>query len=352
MLGYSDSAKDGGIMASAWNLYQAQKKIIKLADKRGIRTRLFHGRGGTVGRGGGPTHTAILAQPPGTVSGEIKITEQGEVLSNKYSNIETAVYELTMGMTGLLSASLGVVKKVKEDKSEFLESMDELAVYGEAAFRKLTEDTPGFLDYFYDSTPVTEIGLMNIGSRPSHRAKGDRSKSSVRAIAWVFGWGQARQTIPGWYGLGSALKKWRKNDPKKLALLRDMYKHWPFFRALLSNAQMSLLKSDMEIARLYAELCEDKSVRETIFKKINSEYKRTCRQIKEVADIDSLVEENPMLKLSVERRESYLDPLNHIQLALLKRYRDELSDGRDGEVWLTPLLRTINAISAGLRNTG
>lgn len=352
MLGYSDSAKDGGIMASAWNLYQAQKSIIQLSEEQGIRTRLFHGRGGTVGRGGGPTHTAILAQPPGTVNGEIKFTEQGEVLSNKYSNVETAVYELTMGLTGLMSASQGVVKKVKSDNPTYLAAMDELAALGEAAFRKLTENTPGFLDYFYEATPVSEIGLMNIGSRPSHRAKGDRSKSSVRAIAWVFGWGQARQTIPGWYGLGSALKQWRKNDPKKLALLREMYQKWPFFRALLGNAQMALAKSDMDIAREYADLVEDKSIRKRIFKEIESEYKRTKQQILKVADIDELLDENPMLKVSVHRRESYLGPLNHIQLAMIKRYREELAAGKDGEIWLTPLLRSINAVSAGLRNTG
>ncbi len=198
MLGYSDSCKDGGILASSWNLYEAQKKILRITDAKGVRCRLFHGRGGTVGRGGGPTHEAILAQPPGTVHGQIKFTEQGEVLSYKYGNLETAIYELTMGVTGLLKASRSLVQPVELDRKDYLGIMDEIAQIGEKAYRDLTDNTDGFLDYFYEVCPVSEIGLLNIGSRPSHRKQGNRSKASIRAIGWVFGWAQSRHTLPAW----------------------------------------------------------------------------------------------------------------------------------------------------------
>ncbi|MEW8606358.1 MAG: phosphoenolpyruvate carboxylase [Candidatus Thiodiazotropha sp.] len=352
MLGYSDSAKDGGIMASAWNLYQTQKRIIRLADELEIRCRLFHGRGGTVGRGGGPTHQSILAQPSNTVKGEIKFTEQGEVLSNKYSNAETAVFELTMGITGLFKASLGEVQNIKDEKAQYHDALTEIAALSEQHFRQLTEETQGFLDYFYEATPVTEIGMMNIGSRPSHRNRGSRSKSSVRAIAWVFGWGQARQNIPGWYGIGRALQTWRRKKPGRLKTLQGMYRKWPFFHALLNNAQMALIKSDMTIAWEYAKLCHDHTTRDQLFNEIRLEYERTTKQILEIARIEHLLDDSPVLQRSLRRRDSYLDPLNHIQLALLRRYRHtDLREGEE-EMWLRPLLRSINAISAGLRNTG
>jgi phosphoenolpyruvate carboxylase len=352
MLGYSDSAKDGGIMASAWHLYQTQKRIITLAEAQGIQCRLFHGRGGTVGRGGGPTHQSILAQPGNTVKGEIKFTEQGEVLSNKYSNFETAIFELTMGITGLFKACLGEVHNIKQEKQDYLDALEEIAAISEHHFRQLTEGTEGFLDYFYEATPVNEIGMMNIGSRPSHRNKGNRSKSSVRAIAWVFGWGQARQNIPGWYGIGYALEQWRKKKPSRLKTLQAMYKHWPFFHALLSNAQMALFKTDMVIAYEYANLCSDNATRDRIFKEIKLEYERTRKQILKVAQIDNLLDDTPVLQQSLSRRDSYLDPLNHIQLGLLRHYRHIDHQEGEEEIWLRPLLRSINAISAGLRNTG
>ncbi len=352
MLGYSDSAKDGGIMASAWHLYQTQKRIIALAEGQGIRCRLFHGRGGTVGRGGGPTHASILAQPANTVKGQIKITEQGEVLSNKYSNRETAIYELTMGSTGLFKASQGVVRDIRDDHPDYVEAMQTMAALSERHFRQLTEVTPGFLDYFYASTPVSEIALMNIGSRPSHRTRGNRSISSVRAIAWVFGWAQARQTLPGWYGIGAALEAWRKQGSGRIKALRRMYRDWPFFRALLSNTQMALFKSDMAIAEQYAHLCQDDEIARTVYRLIRDEYQRTRRQTLEIAQIEDLMDETPVLKLSLSRRDAYLDPLNHIQLGLLHRYRDSSLSDEARELWLTPLLRSINAISAGLRNTG
>jgi phosphoenolpyruvate carboxylase len=352
MLGYSDSCKDGGILASGWNLYQAQKQITTLTNGHGVALRLFHGRGGTIGRGGGPTYESILSQPAGTVHGEIKFTEQGEVLSSKYSNLETAVYELTMGVSGLLKASRCIITPPSADNEEYLAVMHELATIGESTYRDLTDNTEGFLDYFYEATPVTEIGLLNIGSRPSHRKKGDRSKSSVRAIAWVFGWAQSRHTLPAWYGIGSSLKKWLGKDAQRLEKLQEMYKKWPFFNALLSNTQMALFKGEMRIAAEYAELSDDPEVAQKIYGLIKSEYEQSTRNIFKIAQIRTLLEENPVLALSLTRREPYLDPLNHIQITLLRRYRDESLSEAERELWLEPLLRSINAIAAGMRNTG
>lgn len=348
MLGYSDSCKDGGILASGWSLYEAQKKILGLSDAHKVPCRLFHGRGGTLGRGGGPTHEAILAQPPGTVRGELKLTEQGEVLFYKYNNMETAVYELTLGMTGLLKASAHLVETGHEDRKDYLGIMDEIAQAGEKAYRALTEGTPHFLDYFYEATPVQEIGLLNIGSRPSHRKKGDRSKSSVRAISWVFAWAQSRHALPAWYGIGSALEAWRGTDPNRLAKLQKMYRDWPFFRTLLSNAQMSLAKADFYIAREYAALCAN-GYGDQVYRVIAQEHARSVHQILNVVDSTELLEDNPDLALSLDHRKSYLDPLNHIQVVVLRKLRE---DEREDSPWLEPLLRSINAIAAGMRNTG
>jgi phosphoenolpyruvate carboxylase len=230
--------------------------------------------------------------------------------------------------------------------------MQQIAQQGELQFRKLTEQTPGFLDYFYEATPVSEIALMNIGSRPSHRSKGNRSKSSVRAIAWVFGWAQSRQNLPGWYGIGSGLAKWRKNKPGRLKQLRAMYREWPFFQALLNNAQMALTKSNMTIAQKYADLCLDQPTSQQIFKQIKAEYELTRDEILTIAQHQKLLDESPLLQQSIRRRDAYLDPLNYIQLELIKRYRYSGLSEEQQALWLTPLLRSINAISAGLRNTG
>jgi phosphoenolpyruvate carboxylase len=352
MLGYSDSCKDGGILASGWSLYQAQRKITNIAARHGIECRLFHGRGGTIGRGGGPTHDSILSQPAGTVFGQIKFTEQGEVLSSKYSNRETAVYELTMGCTGLLKASHGIVRQQPEDHTEFLEVIDQVVEYGEAAYRGLTDNNPALLDYFYEATPVNEIGLLNIGSRPSHRKRGDRSKGSVRAIAWVFGWAQSRHTLPAWFGIGTALEQWINDDEERLTMLRRMNRQWPFFRALLSNTQMALFKADMRIAREYTQLCISPETSDSVYPQIRDEFQRTVDAVLKVSDSSHLLDETPQLALSLARRNPYLDPLNSIQLTLLKRYRDENATEEERNIWLDPLLRSINAIAAGMRNTG
>jgi phosphoenolpyruvate carboxylase len=352
MLGYSDSCKDGGVLASVWNLYEAQLKVLELTKKRGVEFRLFHGRGGTVARGGGPTHDSMLSLPLGTVLGQIKFTEQGEVLSSKYSNTETAVYELVMGATGLMKATRHRVMNTPRPRPEFEAAMAEMASYGEKSYRRLTDSTPGFIPYFYEATPVREIGLMNIGSRPSHRKQGDISKYSVRAIAWVFGWAQARHTLPAWFGIGSALQQWQAKHPNDTTCLHTMFKEWPFFHSLLRNTQMSLTKGEMHIASEYAELVQDRAVANEVYGIIADEYQRTLNEVLRVSGYDNLVDIDPVLGTSMQRRNPYLDPLNHIQITLLKRYRDENMSDKEREMWLVPLLRSINAIAAGMRNTG
>ncbi|MGK0272142.1 MAG: phosphoenolpyruvate carboxylase [Cocleimonas sp.] len=349
MLGYSDSCKDGGILSSQWNLYQAQEQVISLTDKYGVECRMFHGRGGNVGRGGGPTHEAIISQPPDTVHGQIKFTEQGEVLSHKYSNTETAIYELGMGITGLLTASQSLIRKHGKYKSSYHKAMSNIAATGENTYRDLTDNTDGFLDYFYENTPVTEIGQMNIGSRPSHR-KVDRSKSSIRAIPWVFGWALARHTLPAWYGIGTALKNFK--DQEGADLLKEMYQEWTFFSALISNVQMGLYKAQMDIAKEYSLLWNDKQRSKEIYDRIDKEYKLTVKEVLSIAGIDELMAETPLLKYSLERREPYIDPLNHIQITTLARHRKHIANNDDESPWLDELLLTINALAAGLRNTG
>ncbi len=353
MLGYSDSAKDGGILASNWNLYNAQREVISLTDQYGVTCRLFHGRGGTVGRGGGPTHEAILAQPPDTVQGQIKFTEQGEVLAAKYSNIETAAYELGMGTTGLLKASIGLLRKRGDYPQEFYAAMQNIAAVGEQTYRQLTDRTPGFMDYFYEATPVQEIGLLNIGSRPSHRKKAVRDKSSIRAIPWVFGWAQSRHTLPAWYGIGTALAQFRAADAAHTGLLERMYDEWPAFRSLLSNVQMALYKARMDTAQEYSQLAADQENAQKIYQTIRMEYQTTVQEVLTVARLQTLMEETPLLQYSLQRREPYLDPLNHIQITLIKRHRHYAQEQQTVESpWLPVMLRTINAIAAGMRNTG
>jgi phosphoenolpyruvate carboxylase len=351
MLGYSDSSKDGGIYASVWNLYKAQVKVHAIAKARGLRIRLFHGRGGTMARGGGPTHETILAYPPGTVQGETKFTEQGEVLFYKYNNPETAIYELSVGMTGLMKASLNLVEEPAKVDDQFLQAAEAMARLGEKSYRGLTDETEGLIDYFYEATPVSEIGMMNIGSRPSHRKKQDRSKSSLRAIPWVFGWAQSRHTLPAWYGIGSAIEQWIADDQQKLKLLQRMYREWPFFHSFLSNTQMSLFKAEMDIAHAYAALCENQDQARVIFDCIKEEFERTKKLVLMVAQANSLMEDTPGIALSLTRRNPYLDPLNYIQIAMIAKYRAQ-SHNQEPNPWLNPLLRSINAIAAGMRNTG
>jgi phosphoenolpyruvate carboxylase len=341
MLGYSDSCKDGGIMSAAWGLYQAQEKVVRITERYGMKCRMFHGRGGTITRGGGPTHEAIMSQPPHTVLGQIKFTEQGEVLSHKYGNAETANYELAMGITGLMKASMQSQLRKEADYERYHGAMQEMSALSEASYRRLTDDTEGFFEYFYESTPVSEIGLMNIGSRPSHRRKGDLSKASVRAIPWVFGWSMSRTMMPAWYGVGSAIEGWAAAGSGRLEQLREMNRQWPFFAAMISNLQMSLFKSDMRIALEYSKLCSDRELADLIYGMILEEN-----------EVDALLANDPVLTLSLTRRDPYLDPLAYLQIELLKKYRDESQPEADRLQWQSALLSSINAIAAGLRNTG
>lgn len=346
MLGYSDSCKDGGILASSWNLYLAQQNIVKITDRYGIACLLFHGRGGTIGRGGGPTHESILSQPKGTVQGGIKFTEQGEVLSFKYNYAETARYELIVGLSGLMKASDPSYKQ--EDKPEHVALMQQLVVEGEKQFRDLTDDNVATMQYFYETTPSQEIGLLNIGSRPSHRKKADYSKNSIRAIGWVFGWSQSRQNIPGWYGLGSALNK--AIEDGHLETLREMYSQWRYFNNLLSNSEMVMLKSELNVAKHYAQLCSNKEIGDATYNNIKTEFTQTLNHLVEVTQKDNLMQDFPDIAQSIQWRNAYLDPLNYIQICLLKRL--EQSESRMNNPWLAPTLATINGIATGLRNTG
>lgn len=352
MLGYSDSCKDGGTVSSNWNLYRAQRRIIDITQAHGVECCMFHGRGGTVGRGGGPTHDAILSQPAGTVHGQIKITEQGEVLTYRYSNRETAAFEISMGVTGLLKASLSKADKSDPAYAQFLSTMERLSQFSEEAYRDLTDNTAGFLDYFYEITPVQEIGLLNIGSRPSHRKSADRSKSSIRAIPWVFSWAQARHTLPAWYGIGAALERFRSEDLSNIQQLREMYATWPFFRNLLSNAQMALTKAEMDTAEEYVALASDQERATSVFARIQDEYRRTVHHILQVSDSSELMSDNPDIARSLQRREPYIAALNLVQITAIERYRNQDLDEETREKWLLPLLRSINAIAAGMRNTG
>jgi phosphoenolpyruvate carboxylase len=347
MLGYSDSCKDGGILASSYGLYEAQQEIIEISRKYNVECKIFHGRGGTVGRGGGPTHNSILAQPAKTVNGKIKITEQGEVLSYKYAQYETACYELEMAIGGLIKASQHIVVEQKSDTKEFEKIMKDMTIKGEDEYRELTDNTPGLTDYFYEATPVQELGELNIGSRPSHRAKGERSRYSIRAIPWVFGWSLSRHTLPAWYGLGSALNK--IYDENGLEVLRQMYKDWPFFHMMIDNIGQAIAKADLAIAKDYATLAKDKETANQIIKKIEKEYNLTEDLMLQIIESERLLADNKKLALSLYRRKPYMDPLNYIQVMLLRKHRN--SEERDDKIF-NPLLRTIHAIAAGLRNTG
>ena len=351
MLGYSDSSKDGGIITSAWQLYSAQQTINRIAEEYGIKTRLFHGRGGSVSRGGGSTHKAIAAQPAGTLHGQIKVTEQGEVLYAKYANTDTAVFELTMGITGTLKAcsSRFVVQPPELPHYEAL--FARLADAGEQRYRKLTDHTEGFYQFYSQATPVAEISLLNIGSRPAHRNKGLPSKTTLRAIPWVFGWSLARFTLPAWYGVGSALHSVIDDE----ALMKEMIDCWPFFNVFISNIEMAFTKSDMSIAHAYSQLCDDERLREQIMTAVTDEHELTHSGLNSLLNQESLLEHQQNLAASLEWRNAYLDPTNYIQIELLKRARqkDATSDTNHGDLDVEdPLIRSINALAAGLRNTG
>ncbi len=361
MLGYSDSNKDGGFLTSTWELYKAELQLLEVFDRAGIRLRLFHGRGGTVGRGGGPSYDAVLAQPPGTVNGQLRLTEQGEIIASKFSNPEIGRRNLETLVAATLEASLmphPVKGKRAQQLAEFERVMEELSDRAYQAYRNLVYDTPGFTDYFFSSTPIGEIAELNIGSRPASR-KATRRIEDLRAIPWSFSWGQCRLLLPGWYGFGSAVASWLEDSAStrekgaRLATLRSMYQEWPFFATLLSNMDMVLAKTDLAVASRYAELVPDRRLRKAIFNRIVAEHERTSSTLASISGYRERLATNPLLARSIKNRFAYLDPLNHLQVELLKRHRAAIAgdDEMDQRV-KRGIHLSINGIAAGLRNTG
>ena len=347
MLGYSDSNKDGGFVTSGWELYKAEIGLVDVFRRHSVRIRLFHGRGGSVGRGGGPSYDAILAQPGGAVQGQIRITEQGEIISSKYSNPEVGRRNLETLVSASIEATLLQDESPAPDPA-FLETMEELSVSAYNAYRGLVYETEGFERYFWSSTVITEITGLNIGSRPASRKK-TTAISDLRAIPWVFSWAQCRLMLPGWFGFGSAAKAYLDAHPKDgLPALKGMYVRWPFFRTLLSNMDMVLAKSSLAIASRYARLVDDVALREKIFARISREWRDSVDAINAIMEQSKLLESNPLLDRSIRNRFPYLDPLNHVQVELLQLHRSRAAS----EKVLTGIQLTINGVSAGLRNSG
>ncbi len=347
MLGYSDSNKDGGFLTSGWELYKAEIELAQVFKQHGVRLRLFHGRGGSVGRGGGPTYHAILAQPAGAVSGQIRLTEQGEVISTKYGNADTGRRNLEVLLAATLEASLTDHENRVEPAEQFHAVLDELSLRAFNAYRGLVYETPGFTTYFRQSTVVSEIALLNIGSRPASRKASERIED-LRAIPWVFSWAQCRLMLPGWYGFGAAVDGYLSANPEGLATLRRMVKSWPFFQSLLSNMDMVLAKTDLAIASRYAELVADAELRERIFSQIKAEWALTKQHLLAILEQDDFLADNPMLKRSLQLRSPYMDPLNHLQVELLKRHRAGETDERVAR----GIHLSINGVASGLRNSG
>ena len=342
MIGYSDSNKDGSYLTSTWELHQASLALAQVARRSGLRLQLFHGRGGAVGRGGGSSFDALLAQPQGTIGGRIRITEQGEVVANKYADPQLARQSLETLAAGVVLASLR-----KPAPTEFAprhaEVMDVLAREAMGAYRALVYETPGFVDYFFAATPISEIADLNIGSRPTSR-QATRSIEGLRAIPWVFSWSQSRTMLPGWFGFGSAVAR----SGAALSELGDLYRVWPFFSSALANMEMVLAKSDMAIAGRYAGLVEDRGLADHIFGEIRAEWDRTHEALLAITGQQTLLEKNPELSVTIRSRLPYIDPLNHLQIELIRRRRR----GDDDDAVREGIHLTINGVAAGLRNTG
>ena len=361
MLGYSDSNKDGGSFTSNWELYRAEIDLVELfgalRKDHGILLRLFHGRGGTVGRGGGPSYQAILAQPPGTVNGQIRLTEQGEVIASKYAHPEIGRRNLETLVAATLEATLLGVGKgaTKSAPKSFLDAAAAISDASFKAYRKLVYETPGFTEYFFSATPIREIAELNIGSRPASR-KATQAIEDLRAIPWSFSWGQCRVALPGWCGFGTAIALYLGTEPRqraeRLALLQKMHRQWPFFGTLLSNLDMVIAKSDLAIAARYVELVEDKKLGKRIFALIKAEWHATSDALTLITGEANRLASNPSLARSIEHRFPYLDPLNHLQVELMRRYRQRRPGDPENARVQTGIHISINGLAAGLRNTG
>jgi phosphoenolpyruvate carboxylase len=354
MLGYSDSNKDGGFLTSNWELYKAERALVEVFGKHGVRLRLFHGRGGTVGRGGGPSYHAVLAQPRGSVNGQLRLTEQGEVIASKYA--DPAVGRLTLAtlvaatMEATLVGSPDEAIDVEDGEDAlFMETMEALSAHALRAYRALVYETPGFIRYFREATPINEIGDLNIGSRPASRKSTDRIED-LRAIPWVFSWGQCRQSLPGFYGFGAAVRAFLAKDrATRLGLLRAMYTRWPFFGTLVDKLEMVLAKMDMGIGARYAGLVRDRRLREAVWGRIEREHDDTLAAVFAITGAKTLLQGNPSLAHSLRNRTPYIDPLNHLQVELLRRLRAGRGDTDEHR---RAVHLTINGVAAGLRNSG
>ena len=354
MLGYSDSNKDGGFLTSNWELYKAERALVDVFAKHGVKLRLFHGRGGTVGRGGGPSYHAVLAQPRGSVNGQLRLTEQGEVIASKYADPAVGAVNLATLVAATMEATLvgspDEAVDVEDGEDElFSDTLEALSGHAFRAYRALVYETPGFIRYFREATPINEIGDLNIGSRPASRKSTDRIED-LRAIPWVFSWGQCRQSLPGYYGFGSAVRTFLAKDRgTRLGLLRAMYRRWPFFGTLVDKLEMVLSKTDMGIGARYAGLVRDRRLRELVWKRIEREHDDTLAAVFAITGAKALLQGNPSLARSLRNRTPYIDPLNHLQVELLRRLRA----GRGDAVEIRRAVHlTINGVAAGLRNSG
>ena len=350
MIGYSDSNKDAGYLTANWELYLAQRALAGVCDRHGITLTLFHGRGGTVGRGGGPANRAILAQPPESVRGRIRLTEQGETITNRYANPELAHRHLEQITNAVLLTSGRRPTPDLAQQRTWEDALTELSQESGRVYRTLVSGTPQVLDYFRQATPIEAISHLNIGSRPARR-RATQGITDLRAIPWVFAWSQSRVALPGWYGLGAALETWAGEDVGRWELLTGMYAQWPFFRTVIDNAQMSLRKGDLHIAQVYAGLA-DPPTREVVYPILRGEFERTEACILRLTHQKYLLENEHWLQRAIQLRNPYIDPLNYIQVAELCRLNGNCeTDAERGELEEV-LLLTVNGIAAGLRNTG
>ncbi len=347
MLGYSDSNKDGGYLASNWSLYQAQSQLAEVCGRFGVELELFHGRGGSIGRGGGPTNRALLAQPPTAFQGRVRITEQGEVIAYRYGNPEIARRHLHQVTNAVLMA-LGAPRSPA--LAEWREAMNRLAEIGQRAYRAFVYETPRFVEYWQQATPIDELGRMAIGSRPARRRAS--GFEHVRAIPWMFSWMQSRAIIPSWFGIGTAVETFCAENPDGLALLKTMAKEWIFFKTLIENAELDAAKADMGIAARYASLVEDETLRTQVFEIIVSEHRRTCAWLCRLTDQERLLQRQPIMQRSIERRNPYVDPLNYIQVVLLRDLRKLPPGTPDYDRVLNAVFSTVNGIAAGMKTTG
>jgi phosphoenolpyruvate carboxylase len=345
MIGYSDSNKDGGYLMANWSLYQAQEEIARVAREHNVELTIFHGRGGTIARGGGPANSAIRAQPAGSINGRFRLTEQGEIIASRYSNPDLARRHLEQIASAVILASALQPEQPTPEKWRI--AMEEMSKVAQRAYRQLVYETPGFIEFWESATPLDEIKRLQIGSRPASRTKLG-AVDQIRAIPWVFSWMQSRFNLPGWYSLGTGLA-----SIDGLSLLQEMYDGWPFFKTMLNNTEMSLLKADMDISALYVELVPDKELASDIFNSIRAEYERTRESVLAISRHQTLLELEPVTQHAVHLRNPYVDPLNYIQVETLRRLR-ALPDPESEEAksLREVMALTINGIAAGLRNTG